>query len=213
MKIFVTAVGSGKTLNFPHNKSYGGVLAIAEKTENFGLNYRNGKLNQKEIFDEKYLGTKYDFCDLVVVNSGERVLDMGSSIMEKLDSIKKKFSNAKFHLEISAGYKMTGHVLTLISYIRSDIFKLSFLKHDGEQEILPLIEVKMSDDQKRVFRGYVEKCTPGWNGKIASNEYIRNYSKNRKYPYRVVHDAKLMGLVDEKNRPTDFGRLFVKFCC
>ncbi len=215
MNIFVSAIGSGNTLNFVHNKNYAGIIAISENIEKFGLFYaRGGKtenLSQNDVFKTKFAGTDYKIKELLEINGNMSSNEAGSIIMDKLDEIKNSNPKAKFHFEISAGYKKLGHLLTLISYIRKDIYKLTFLNFDGTLESLPLINIKLTKDQNAIFTGYAGNCKSDWNGKIASNKFIFDYRGNRKFPYRVIKHCKEMGLIDDNNYPTEFGKLYAKY--
>ncbi len=210
MKFFITAIGSGNTLNYPHNREYGGVLAIAERTKENGFTYK-GK-NQKEIFESKFHMTKYKYKEMLISDTNLDVYNLGVLILREMDVIKSKFKDAKFHIELSAGYKRIGHVLTLISYIRSkDIEKLTFLRHNAKLEYLPIIKVELHEKEKEILNGFKNGVYFGWNGKINTNNYVRTYNKDRKYVYRVLKKCKEIGLLDENNRITDFGELYLEF--
>ncbi|MEC8339384.1 MAG: hypothetical protein VXZ40_02065 [Nanoarchaeota archaeon] len=210
MLFYITAVGSGNSLNYPHNKNYEGVLAIAERTKERGFTYKNQ--NQKELFESKYHLTQYKYKELLVIDTHLDIYNTGVLILNEIDNIKKKYPRAKFHIELSAGYKRMGHVLTLISYIRSqDIEKLTFLRHTANQEYLPIITIELTDREKDILHGFKHGAYFGWNGKINTNSFVRNYQKDRKYVYRILKKCKQKGLLDDQNRITDFGELFLEF--
>lgn len=210
MRFFITAVGSGNTLNYPHNRKYTGVLAIAEKTKEKGYFYKDK--NQKEIFESKFYITNYKYKELLSIDSSLNVYNLGVLILKEMDLIKQEYPKAKFHIELSAGYKRLGHVLTLISYIRSkDIEKLTFLRHNTKLEYLPIIKIELNPKEKEILNGFKFGTYFGWNGKINTNNYVRTYPKDRKYVYRVLKKCKEIGLLDDENRITDFGELYLEF--
>ncbi|MFP4402669.1 MAG: hypothetical protein ACLFPL_05585 [Candidatus Nanoarchaeia archaeon] len=214
MRCYVTAVGSGYSLNFPHQKEYGGVLALAERAKEFGLHYKtqNG-VEQDKIFHSKYQGTNYTYLKLLEVNCLDTVYQIGSKIVTEMDLIKKEHPKVTFHFEISAGYKRIGSILTLITYIRSsDIEKLTFLNFNGIQEQLPIIKIDLHSKEREILEGYREAIHPDWNGKINMNPYVLTYPKDKKYVYKVINKCKKMGIVSDNNRLTDFGELYLDYC-
>ena len=214
MEFYVSAIGSGNTLNYPHQREYDGVLALAENTREFGFNYKGKEeLRQDKIFYSKYDGTEYKYKKWLQIDSWDTTYNIGRKIINEIDNIKKEFPKVKFHFEISAGYKRIGNILTLISYIRSyDICRLSFLNHDNIAEILPIIKIELHKKEKEILEGFRGGIYPQWNGKINMNKYVLTYPRDKKYVYRVLKKCKGMGLLDDNNRITDFGNLYLDFC-
>jgi hypothetical protein len=214
MKFYVTAIGSGKSLNYPHQKKYDGVLALVENTKDFGFKYK-GKddLKQDKIFYSKYDGTNYEYKRWLQIDSWQSTYNIGKQIITELDNIKKQYPSVKFHFEISAGYKRIGSILTLISYIRnSDIYKLTFLSHENVAETFPIIKIDLHPKEREILEGFRKGIEPGWNEKINMNKYVLTYPKDKKYVYKILKKCKEMGILDENNRVTDFGNLYLDYC-
>lgn len=224
MKFFITAIGSGNTLNYPHQNGYKGVLALAEKTDRFGLYYvknydknvdfTKNRLSQDKLFYSRFSGTEYKYHKWLKIETKETIYQIGSIIIKEMDEIKNKFPSVKFHIEISAGYKRIGHILTLISYIRSEsISKLTFMDHNGQEIILPIIKTNLHKKEMEILRGFNKGTKKAdWNGSINLNEYVLKYPIDKKYIYTVLKKCKSMGLMNEKNKLTDFGNLLIEFC-
>lgn len=213
MRIYISAIGSGHTLNYPHQHNFQGVLGFALKTDDRGTVYKD--VDQLEIFKSKFENTKYKYLKRVDTNVNESIFKIGSDIIDEMDFIREKFPTAKFTIEISPGYKRFGSILTLVSYIRNEcIESLTFSKYEDSIEILPIIKLELEKRKKEILLNYSKGFDERWIGKINSNKYIREYNGDRKYLYKVIANAKKMGFINPKdNKFTEFGKLYLKYCC
>lgn len=214
MLVYLCPIGSGKVLNHIHGSNeYCGILGIIEKSPQFGLFYQNNKIDQKEVFDNKFIGSSYKIQETIVVDTNSSLYSISSKILDKMDEIISNDSNVKFHIETSAGYKSIGQILILISSFRSkNISKATFSDINMGQIEFPVNEIKLTNTEKKLLKEYFNNCDSNWNGKIISNNFVRNYKGNKKFLYRVYSKCRKLGLMDEKNKVTDLGKLYVDYC-
>jgi hypothetical protein len=72
-------------------------------------------------------------------------------------------------------------------------------------------EISDEDKEKEILKKFTMGAFIGWDKKIATNKFVKKYNKNRKYIYRIISDCKKIGLLDDENVITDFGRLYLEF--
>ncbi len=209
MLIYLTNVGSGKTLNFPiGNKKYDGIIGIIQKSKEFGLKYKKSEIDQDKHFNLIYKNSNFKVKELVYLNADDTIYEIGFKILSKISEIK----NATFHIETSQSYKKLGQILTILSQlIYKKVEKLSFTDSEENMEILPVIGLRLTKNQIEVLKNYYEGSKNiNWKGKISRNEYVFNYKGHRNYLYRIINELKSLGLIDsETNRVTDFGKLYI----
>jgi len=215
MKIYITNVGSGKTLNFPiGNKKYDGIIGIVQKSNEFGNKYPKSDIEQDKLFNLIYENSNFKVKELIYLEANDSILNIGIKIISKLNEIEQKTDEKiKYHIETSQSYKKLGQILIILSQIISEkIDKLTFTRHDGNFDLMPLIGLKLSKNQFEVLKNYYNGSkNSNWNGKISRNSYVLNYDGFRNYLYRIIHELKNMGLINrDNNRVTDFGRLILK---
>jgi len=211
MKVFLTAVGSGNTLNYPHNRNYSGIIGVIALSETYGENYKQE--NQSEIFDLKLGGTDYEILEKVKIEKSMSFYEVGSEVIKKIDELIKKNKSIKFHIETSASYKLIGHSLTFVSSLRRKyVSRLTFLDHNHKFCDLPIIEINLSKAEKEIFENYIkaQEKTPA-NNKISKNEFVLAYQGNKTYLYRILNKLKRKGLISDENKITDFGKLYLEF--
>lgn len=214
MLIYITPIGSGKTLTYPIGKDkYNGIIGIAESSEVYGLNYNGGdNISQDKHFQLIYEKTDYLVKKLVIVHGGETIYDISKKIITEMITAIKKNPNVKFHIELSPGYKKLPHILVLISHILFDKIDLITYSTGVDIEVFPKIDVNLSNKELEILEKYYKaSLLPDWNGKISRNEYVFTYNGQKNYLYRIINNLKKIGLINDRNRVTDFGKLYIEF--
>ena len=215
MLVYVTAIGSGHSAKVPIGTNiYGGVVGVIEETKQFGKTYKNQELEQDKLFDLLYADTDFELITKCNVLSDENLYLKGKVIIECIDEIIKKYPKAKFHFELSQGYKELAHILSLVARMRYKyIDKVTFLRYDKSMIRFPNSDFSITKDKYAVLDGFYQgtKDTQ-FNGKIATNKYMHQSPKHRKYIYAVIKWGKEQGIIGENNYITDFGRLALEFC-
>jgi len=213
MLVYITAIGSGNTLSYPIGKNYDGIIALAEKSQTYGLKYHGAKVDQDEHFHLIYNKANFQIKELIILEEEDSTYTIGHKILTQIFELMKTYPDIQFHIELAAGYKMLAHILNLLSHIISDnVQMISFAKHDQSLEILPCINLGLSPRTLEVLDGYYQGTKNSlWNGKISKNDFVFDYQDHKNYLYRIINDLKRMGLINENNRVTDFGKLFIHF--
>ena len=216
MLVYITAIGSGHSAKIPlqNNKKYSGVLGIVERTKQFGTTYKNQEIEQDTLFDLLYKDAEFDIIQKCIIQSDDNIYHKGKALLDNIDNIVTKYPKAKFHIELSQGYKELAHILSLIGRMRYKfIDSITFLRYDKSLMKFPNSEFSISKDKYVVLQGFYEGTKDSqFNGKIATNKFMYSSTKHRKYIYAVLKWGKEQGLIADNNYFTDFGRLALEYC-
>jgi len=214
MLIYITPIGSGKTLTFPiGKKNYDGIIGLAENSEVYGLNYQNtAAISQDKYFQLIYEQTDYSVKKLIIIGSSDTIYETAKKIITEIIEVKKQNPSTKFHIELSPGYKKLPHILMLVSHILFDDVELITYNQGTDLEIFPKIKINLSAKELEILKKYHLGTQDGdWNGKISKNSYVFTYEGQKNYLYRVINNLKEIGLINDNNRVTDFGKLYIEF--
>ncbi|MFT4243980.1 MAG: hypothetical protein ACMXYB_00815 [Candidatus Woesearchaeota archaeon] len=214
MLIYVTAIGSGYSAKTPiGDKKYEGVVGIIEETKQSGKKYKNQAVDQENVFDLLYADTNFTLIEKCVIKSDLSIYHKSKLLLDLFQLIIKKHPKAKFHIELSQGYKELGHILTIIARLMyKHIEKITFLRYDTSIVKFPNSEFAISKEKFDVLKGFYEGTKDShFNGKIATNKYMHSGEKHRKYIYAVLKWCKEQGILDDKNYVTDFGKILIEY--
>jgi len=209
MEIFVSAIGSGHTLCYPHNKGYSGVISIIVKNKDNNFLYSNK--DQNEIYESKIKNVEYKYKKLIEIKESNSFYHNGKIILKEIDKLIEENKKIKFHIEISASYKFIGHILTFIASLRyKNVNKLTFLRNNNELSPIPIIFINLNKKENNIFKEYYYEWLKEKNIKISRNKFVMEYKQNKSYLYRIFNKCKKNGLMDENNQITDFGKLYLE---
>ena len=204
MNVCVFSIGTDNTLSIGNN-DYEGVIGI----EGLGITKEEKYQNQKEIFDKCYSLSRHKIRKCITVKSVD-FFDISDKIIKSLDEIIKKYPKVVFDFEISGGYKIIGHALVLIAYLRyehiNDIF---FIQFDRKIQRIPLMKVKLTKSEKGILNKISKINNPVKS--LSQTKLMQEYYKQKTYIYRVIRKCKRIGLIDQNNKLTDFGKLYLKY--
>ena len=216
--VYITPVGSGKTLSHPIENKYDGIIAIAENSENFGLNYKNShkkeKVSQDELFKSVYSSINYKINELIITKTNDSLFNTGSKILDVIYNILKDNPKTKFHIELSPGYKELPHILQLISqFISENVEKITFTKFNKIEQKFPINKIKITKEKIEVLKEFEKgRFSEKWNGKVISNPYLHSKdSKHLKYVYRILKESVRNGYLNDNYALSDFGKLVINY--